>query len=74
MMERDTTQVLKSISLSNDTVACRINEMGTDTEEQLCAILWDSSFSLQLDETAISDNNALLMAFLQLGHQQSGDS
>ncbi|KAL0197551.1 hypothetical protein M9458_006091, partial [Cirrhinus mrigala] len=58
VMERDPTQVLKSIPLSNDTVARRINEMGADTEEQLCAILRDSPFSLQLDETTTSDNNA----------------
>ncbi|XP_071394012.1 zinc finger BED domain-containing protein 5-like [Centroberyx affinis] len=63
VMERDPTQVLKSIPLSNDTVARRINEMAADTEEQLCAILRDSPFSLQLDETTTSDNNALLMAY-----------
>ncbi|KAI2645147.1 Zinc finger BED domain-containing protein 5 [Labeo rohita] len=65
VMERDPTQVLKSIPLSNDTVARRINEMGADTEEQLCAILRDSPFSLQLDETTTSDNNALLMAYVR---------
>ncbi len=36
--------------------------MGADTEEQLCDILQDSPFSLQLDETTTSDNNALLRA------------
>lgn len=65
VMERDPTQVLKSIPLSNDTVARRIDEMGADTEEQLCAILRDSPFSLQLDETTTSDNNALLMAYVR---------
>ncbi|XP_073689566.1 zinc finger BED domain-containing protein 5-like [Garra rufa] len=65
VMERDPTQVLKSILLSNDTVARRINEMGADTEEQLCAILRDSPFSLQLDETTTSDSNALLMAYVR---------
>lgn len=54
--ECDSTQVLESIPLSNDTVARRINEMGADSEEQLCAILQDFPFSLQLDETATSDN------------------
>ncbi|XP_071391322.1 zinc finger BED domain-containing protein 5-like [Centroberyx affinis] len=38
--------------------------MAADTEEQLCAILRDSPFSLQLDETTTSDNNALLMAYV----------
>ncbi|XP_029281523.1 SCAN domain-containing protein 3-like isoform X2 [Cottoperca gobio] len=62
VMERDPTHVLKSLPLSNDTVARRINEMGADTEEQLCVILQDSYFSIQLDETTTSDNNALLMS------------
>lgn len=65
VMERDPTQVLNSIPLSNDTVARRINEMGADTEEQLCAILRDSPFTIQLDETTTSDNNALLMAYVR---------
>uniref|UniRef100_A0A3Q3B2L2 DUF4371 domain-containing protein n=1 Tax=Kryptolebias marmoratus TaxID=37003 RepID=A0A3Q3B2L2_KRYMA len=52
VLERDPTQV-------------RINEMGADTEEQLCAILRDSPFTLQLDETTTSDNNALLMAYVR---------
>ncbi|XP_029296292.1 protein ZBED8-like [Cottoperca gobio] len=65
VMERDPTQVLKSLPLSNDTVARRINEMGADTEEQLCVILRDSYFSIQLDETTTSDNNALLMAYVR---------
>lgn len=49
VMEHDPTQVLKSIPLNNDTVAQRINEMGTDTEEQLCAILQNPPFGLQLE-------------------------
>ncbi|XP_071397542.1 zinc finger BED domain-containing protein 5-like [Centroberyx affinis] len=39
--------------------------MAADTEEQLCAILRNSPFSLQLDETTTSDNNALLMAYVR---------
>uniref|UniRef100_A0A3B5LGI6 HAT C-terminal dimerisation domain-containing protein n=1 Tax=Xiphophorus couchianus TaxID=32473 RepID=A0A3B5LGI6_9TELE len=35
VLERDPTQVLKSIPLSNYIVARRINKMGADTEEQL---------------------------------------
>ncbi len=53
VMENDPTQVLKSIPLSNDTVVCRINEMGANTEEQLCDILRDSPFSLQLNGLSI---------------------
>uniref|UniRef100_A0A3Q3B1D1 C2H2-type domain-containing protein n=1 Tax=Kryptolebias marmoratus TaxID=37003 RepID=A0A3Q3B1D1_KRYMA len=73
VLERDPTQVLKSIPLSNDTVAWRINEMGADTEEQLCAILKDSPFTLQLDETTTSDNNALLMAYVRFKASSSAE-
>lgn len=57
-MNSDPTQVLKSIPL-------RINEIGAETEEQLCAILQDYPFSLQLYEINTCDNNALLMAYVR---------
>ena len=60
-MGSNPTQELKSIPFSNDTVV-HINELGADREEQLCDILWDSSFSLQLDETTTSENSSLLTA------------
>ena len=37
--------------------------MGINIEDQLCEILQNISFSLQLDEATTSDNNALLMAY-----------
>uniref|UniRef100_A0A3P9NB26 HAT C-terminal dimerisation domain-containing protein n=1 Tax=Poecilia reticulata TaxID=8081 RepID=A0A3P9NB26_POERE len=58
------TQVQKSLSLGNDTVAHRMNEMGVHKEEQLCAILRNFPFTLQLDETTTPDINALLMAYV----------
>ena len=39
--------------------------MGTNIEDQRCEILRNTSFSLQLDETTTSDNNALLMAYVR---------
>uniref|UniRef100_A0A096M6F6 DUF4371 domain-containing protein n=1 Tax=Poecilia formosa TaxID=48698 RepID=A0A096M6F6_POEFO len=64
--------VQKSISLSNDTVAHRINEMG-NKEEQLCAILRNSPFTLQLDEMTTPDINALLMAYVRFKAPSSED-
>ena len=63
-MERDPESVLRTVPLSDTTVKRRIDEMGTNIEDQLCEILRNTSFSLQLDETTTSDNNALLMAYV----------
>ena len=63
-MQRDPAPVTKAIPLSNDSVARRIWEMSTDTEEQLCAKLRGCPFSVQLDETTTADNNVLLMAYV----------
>lgn len=52
-LERNPTQLLKSISLSKDTVARRRGEIGANIEEQLRTILRDSPFRLQLDETTM---------------------
>uniref|UniRef100_A0A3Q3WKI0 DUF4371 domain-containing protein n=1 Tax=Mola mola TaxID=94237 RepID=A0A3Q3WKI0_MOLML len=46
------------------TLACQINEMGTDTEEQLCDFLPEFPFSLQVDETTTSDKNEMAEEFL----------
>ena len=64
VMEKDPTPVLRAVPLSDTTVTRRINEMGTNIEDQLCEILRNTSFSLQLDETTTSDNNALLMVYV----------
>ena len=39
--------------------------MGTNIEDQLCEILRNTSFSLQLDKTTTSGNNALLMVYVR---------
>ena len=65
VMERDPAPVLQTVPLSGTTVKRRIDEMGTNIEDQLCEILQNTSFSLQLDETTTSDSNALLMAYVR---------
>ena len=64
VMERDPAPVLRTVPLSDTTVKQQINKMGTNNEDQLCEILQNTSFSLRLDETTTSDNNALLMAYV----------
>ena len=62
VMEKDPAPVLQAIPLSDHTVKQRIDKMGANIEEQLCEVLQKTFFSIQLDETTMSDNNALLMA------------
>ena len=65
VMERDPAHVPRTVPLSDTTVKRRIDEMGSNIEDQLCEILRNISFSLQLDETTTSDNNALTMAYVR---------
>ena len=51
------------IPLSNSTMSSRIDEMANDIENKLCDELKTTQFSLQLDETTLCDNEALLMAY-----------
>ena len=57
--------VIPSIPLSNSTVSSRIDEMANDIENKLCDELKTTQFSLQLDETTLRDNEALLMAYVR---------
>ena len=57
--------VVQSIHLSNDTVARRINMMATDVENSLCNILRTTEFSLQIDESTLPGNEALLLAYVR---------
>ena len=57
--------VTSSIPLSNSTVSSRIDEMANDIENKLCDELKTTQFSLQLDETTLRDNEALLMAYVR---------
>ena len=65
VMERDPAPVLQTVPLNNTTVKRRIDEMSTNIEDQLCEILQNTFFTLQLDEITTSDNNALLMAYVR---------
>ena len=64
-MQRDLEPALRTVPLGDTTVKRRIDKMGTNIEDQLCEILRNTSFSLQLDETTTSYNNALSMAYVR---------
>ncbi|XP_076045804.1 zinc finger MYM-type protein 6-like [Oratosquilla oratoria] len=63
VMKQSPQEVTSVIPLSNSSVSRRIDEMAADVESQLVLKLQVNEFSLQLDETTLPDNSALLMAF-----------
>ncbi|KAI6660135.1 hypothetical protein LOD99_10527 [Oopsacas minuta] len=65
VMHSDGRSVIKSMPLSNDTVARRINLMASDVEKTLYSILKTTEFSLQIDESTLPDNEALLLAYVR---------
>lgn len=56
---------LKSIPLSNDTVARRIGDMAEDVQHQLFAKLRGKLFAIQLDEATDSNKDAHLIAYVR---------
>ncbi|KAE9523112.1 hypothetical protein AGLY_016499 [Aphis glycines] len=58
--------VIKKVPLSNDTVRRRIDEMAEDVEVSLCELLVSNKFSLQVDESTLPGNEALLLAYVRL--------
>ena len=57
-------QIIRAVSLSNSSVRRRIDEMGSNIEDQLCSILTATQFSLQLDESILPGNEGLLLAYV----------
>ncbi|GBP47010.1 Deformed epidermal autoregulatory factor 1 [Eumeta japonica] len=64
VLHKSPFDVLKRIPLSNNTVQRRIDEMSSDIES-FCAIICKNSFSIQLDESTLPGNEALLLAYVR---------
>ena len=60
VMCQSSTPVLSTVPLSNDTVQGRIDEMGDDVESQLVQILSKTDHALQIDESTVRDNEAVI--------------
>ncbi|KAM3838159.1 zinc finger BED domain-containing protein 5-like [Diretmus argenteus] len=65
MLDETSAAKLKTIPLSNDTIARRICDISDDLEEQLTAKLTDTRFALQVDEATDSNKDCLLIAYVR---------
>lgn len=65
MIGPSASDIVKSIPLSNSSVQRRIDEMGGDIETSLCDQLKTTEFALQIDESTLRDNEALLMGYVR---------
>ncbi|KAL0859501.1 hypothetical protein ABMA27_010658 [Loxostege sticticalis] len=65
VLHKSPFDVLKRIPLSNNTVQRRIDEMSSDIESILCNHLQKTQFSIQLDESTLPGNEALLLAYVR---------
>ncbi|XP_026317857.1 SCAN domain-containing protein 3-like [Hyposmocoma kahamanoa] len=65
VLHKSPFDVLKRIPLSNNTVQRRIDEMSSDIESFLCDHLQKTHFSIQLDESTLPGNEALLLAYVR---------
>ncbi|XP_072380939.1 zinc finger MYM-type protein 6-like [Diabrotica undecimpunctata] len=54
------SHITDAVPLSNNTVSRRIDEMGANVEDVLCNKLKSREFTVQLDESTLSDRTALL--------------
>ncbi|CAH1977756.1 unnamed protein product [Acanthoscelides obtectus] len=65
VLHKPASDIVKRIPLSNNTVERRIDETSSDIESFLCNYLQTTHFSIQLDESTLPDNAALLLAYVR---------
>ncbi|KAK2707332.1 hypothetical protein QYM36_015124 [Artemia franciscana] len=69
VVKQNAIEITNSIPLSNSSVSRRIDEMVEDVEKQLIAHLQVKQFALQLDESTLRDNEALLLAYVRFNNE-----
>ncbi|KFD53318.1 hypothetical protein M513_05799, partial [Trichuris suis] len=62
--------IISEIPLSRHTVQRRIDAMAQDIEATLCGILKNTEFALQLDESTLPGNEAVLLAYVRFIKQE----
>ncbi|KAL6472598.1 hypothetical protein MHYP_G00187860 [Metynnis hypsauchen] len=65
MLDDKSAAKIKTIPLSNDTVARRINDIANDLQEQLIDKLKDKRFALQFDEATDSNKDCLFVSYVR---------
>ncbi|CAH2007635.1 unnamed protein product [Acanthoscelides obtectus] len=65
VLDKPASDIIKRIPLRNNTVERRIDEMSSDIGSFLCNYLQTTHFSIQLDESTLPDNAALLLAYVR---------
>lgn len=65
VLHKPAADIIRKIPLSNSSVQRRIDEMAENIEESLCNYLKTSKFSIQLDESTLPTNEALLLAYVR---------
>lgn len=65
VLHKPAADIIRKIPLSNNSVQRRIDEMAENIEESLCDHLRTSQFSIQLDESTLPTNEALLLSYVR---------
>lgn len=67
--EGSSNKVSQALHLSN-TVSRRIDEMAADVEDKLINMLRWKKFSLQIDESTVSDSRAILLSYVRFINEE----
>ncbi|KAL4090872.1 hypothetical protein QTP88_025634 [Uroleucon formosanum] len=65
VLHKPAADIIRKIPLSNSSVQRRIDEMAENIKESLCNHLKTCQFSIQLDESTLPTNEALLLSYVR---------
>lgn len=63
-------KISQSVSLSNNTVSRRIEEMAPNNEFKFTNFLNKSKLAVQIDELTVIDNKAIVLAYVRFSNEQ----